>query len=85
MGLWVYTYVWYYCVCWCCVCVCVCVTSFSLLAPTNLSVGRPLDTEPLLEQKVPESFVKLQDIVRRLAQNCSQQNRAPVLTRLEYM
>ena len=68
-----------------CVCVCVCVTSFSLLAPTNLSVGRPLDTEPLLEQKVPESFVKLQDIVRRLAQNCSQQNRAPVLTRLEYM
>lgn len=63
----------------------------SFSAPTNLSVIRPADTEPLLEQKVPENFVKLQDVVRRLAHSYSQQNRenrktrAPILTRHQYL
>ena len=41
--------------------------------------------QPLLEQKIPESYVKLQDIVRLLAHACSQQNRVPIFTRREYL
>ena len=67
-------------------CVCVCESgTFACQALTNTNVIRPPDMEPLLQQKVPETFVKLQDIVRRLAQDCSRENRAPILTRQEYL
>ena len=54
-------------------------------APNKFKQFNPSDTEPLLEQKIPESYVKLQDIVRSLAHACSQQNRVPVFTRQEYL
>lgn len=57
----------------------------SCSAPTKFKQWSPSDTEPLLEQKIPESYLKLQDIVRSLAHACSQQNRVPVFTRQEYL
>jgi len=40
---------------------------------------------PLLEQPIPASYIKLQDIVRDLAQQCSHGGRIPIYSKKDYM
>ena len=43
------------------------------------------DMDPLLEQPIPASYIKLQDIVRSLAQKCSMEGRIPIYSQKDYM
>ena len=43
------------------------------------------DMDPLLEQPIPASYIKLQDIVRSLAQQCSLQGKIPIFSQKDYM
>ena len=38
----------------------------------------------LLEQKVPASYVKLQDVIRHIAEERKQENKSPVLSTTQY-
>ena len=40
---------------------------------------------PLLEQPIPEAYIKLQDTVRGLAMTCAAKGRVPIYTQKEYM
>ena len=51
----------------------------------NLGGGRgKLYVEPLLKQPVPESYVRLQDAVRDLAQKCMREKRPPIYTTADF-
>ena len=51
----------------------------------NLGGGRgKLYVEPLLKQAVPESYVRLQDAVRDLAQKCMREKRPPIYTTADF-
>ena len=40
--------------------------------------------EPLLEQPIPASYIKLQDIVRLLAQQCKEEHKIPIFNKEAY-
>ena len=61
---------------------------FKSLSPSfflaNSSHRKAADKESLLQQPVPECYIKLQDIVRDHACKCIQEKKPPILNRREF-